>query len=175
MAINRIEVVIDCEAIEHGAEISRSVNMYASPDIVVNNSQGSNELHVQVNNDDILRWYAYPKVVQPEGSEENYAVIISAKHDWEADTLLKDWTAYQGNMPVYVYSRDAEHMSQDTDVDTQRVTGYQPFVQATATLPGRPDPGTSREESYSFYVKVYKGTTLLKEIFWDPHVNVVQP
>ncbi|WP_105168185.1 AidA/PixA family protein [Pseudoalteromonas sp. T1lg23B] len=175
MTIHRVEVVVDCEAVENGASGSRAVNMYASQDIVLSNSQGSYELSIRVDNDDIIRWSAFPKVVQPEGSNENYSVIIDAEHDWNNNTLLKDWTAYQGNMPVYVYERDAIPMRQDQRVNIERQTAYQPFVQANATLPGRPNPGVSQTEAYTFYVKVYKGTELIKEINWDPYVTVVQP
>jgi len=175
MAIQRIEVVVDCESIENGAAAYTAVNMFASPDIIVSNSQGSYELSVRVDNDDVLRWSAFPKVVQPEGSTENYAVIISAEHDWNNNTLLKDWTAFQGDMDVYVYESDAISMNDDGEVPVKRVTGYQPYVQATARLPGRPDPGTSQIEAYTFWVKVYKGSRLIKEINWDPYVTVVQP
>ncbi|MFC3034235.1 AidA/PixA family protein [Pseudoalteromonas fenneropenaei] len=175
MAIQRIEVVIDCESIENGAAAYTAVNMFASPEIVLSNSQGSYELSVRVNNDDVIRWSAFPKVVQPEGSDENYAVIISAQHDWNNDTLLKDWTAFQGDTNVYVYQDDGIEMRDDVEVPVKRVTGYMPYVQATARLPDRPDPGTSKTEAYTFWVKVYKGSQLIREINWDPYVTVVQP
>ncbi|MBD1584754.1 hypothetical protein [Pseudoalteromonas sp. S16_S37] len=63
MAMHRVEVVVDCEAVKNGAPGSRAVNMYASQDIVLNNSQGSYELSIRVNNDDVISWSSFPKVV----------------------------------------------------------------------------------------------------------------
>ncbi|QUJ68921.1 hypothetical protein KDD30_07550 [Photobacterium sp. GJ3] len=172
--IRKVEIVIDCESVEHGASGSSVVQMFSDPSIVLDNSQGSYELSIQVNNDDVIRWSVYPKVTESE-SGSHYSVIIDAKHDWNNDTLLKEWTAYQGHTQVFVYDQDAVPMNEFVDVPVSRQTAYMPFVQANATLPGRPNVGDKQKEAYTFYVNVYKDDTLIGQINWDPYVTVYQP
>ncbi|MHC6530098.1 AidA/PixA family protein [Vibrio proteolyticus] len=172
--VQKVEVVIDCEAVENGSSGGSVVQMFADPKIVLDNSQGSYELSIQVNNSDIIRWSAFPKMIESE-SGSHYSVIIDAKHDWNNNTLLKDWTAYQGNTQVYVYQQDAVAMSDYVDVPVARQTAYMPNVQANAVLPGRPNVGEKQKEAYTFYVNVYKDDQLIGQINWDPYVTVIQP
>ncbi|UTM57366.1 AidA/PixA family protein [Photobacterium sp. CCB-ST2H9] len=172
--IHKVEIVIDCEAVEHGAQGYQAVQMFADSDIVIDNSQGSYELSILVNNGDIMRWAAFPKVIESEDGH-HYSVLIDAEHEWNDSTLIKDWTAYQGNTQVFVYESDAIPMSDEVHLSYQRQTAYQPYVQAEATLPGRPNPGAKQKAAYTFWVKVFKDDTCIAEINWDPYVTAVQP
>ncbi|WP_162941115.1 AidA/PixA family protein [Photobacterium salinisoli] len=172
-SINKVEIVIDCEAIENGAQGYQAVQMFADPSLVIDNSQGSYELSIKVNNGDVIRWAAFPKVsIAEDGS--HYSVLIDAEHEWNS-TLIKGWSAYQGNTQVYVYQEDGIPMNDSVNVPFVRQTAYMPYVQATATLPGRPNPGTQQKAAYTFWVQVFKDDQLIKEINWDPYVTAVQP
>ena len=82
-------------------------------------------------------------------------------------------------MSVRVYQPDGQTMNQSADVTIARMAGYMPYVEAHASLPGRPDPGyKSQPEAYTFYISIYKGnqdTPVVPNYSWDPFVTIVQP
>ncbi|WP_437876848.1 AidA/PixA family protein [Sorangium sp. So ce513] len=178
MATQDVMIIVDCESILKGVRDPASqIFMFADPSIVLD-GQGTDELSIQVNNQDIIRWFVFPKVMQVQGSEDTYAVLAVGNYAWDKSTLLKEWTAYQGNGSIWTYQNDGVPLTQGQDVTTKRVTDYKPYIQANASLPGRPDPGTKQREAYYFYLNIYKGNgnaPAVKDYSWDPYVTVYQP
>lgn len=178
--INYVHIFVDCEqiAVNPSADPAKVIQMFASPDIVLDGTNGSNELSIKVYNQDEIRWLIFPK--SPSGSPDIYSVIVDARHDWTtSNAMLTDWQAYQGEMSVRVYDPDGQTMNQDADVVVTRKAGFMPYVEAHASLPGRPDPGfTSKPEAYTFFINIYKGdqdTPVVSNYSWDPFVTIVQP
>lgn len=160
--------VIDCDQ-----PFARNVKMYSGTESIVQSGEGGNELAVRVPGDSVLRWRAVPLQLQSDrgGSNEYYHCIISKVHLWgNAREYITGWEANkgEGGAPVYAHN---DNISPEHEISLDTVGRYRPYVQATAVLPGR-DDNESPQVAYTFYVKIYQGETLVKEMSWDPYVTV---
>jgi hypothetical protein len=101
----------------------------AAPTIVKENSNGSCERKIQVDDGDDIRWTVHPK--GPSSGADACTVIVDARKDWDntSSAMLRSWAAYQGQMSVPVYSPDGQLMAQDTPVTVMRMSGYLPHVE----------------------------------------------
>jgi hypothetical protein len=147
MATQFVHILVDCEAIVLNPNVAGAsvIQMFADPKIVQENTNGSCELKIQVNNGDDIRWTVYPKA--PSSSADAYTVIVDARKDWDntSSAMLKNWAAYQGQMSVPVYNPDGQLMAQDTPVTVMRMSGYLPYVEAHASFPTLQQSGYTSE------------------------------
>lgn len=187
MAIHQVQIIADCDSIVSmwtktpNANPPAQIQMFADPAIVYKN-QGNYELGIVVNQEDVIRWSIFPKITQPVGSGSDYSVIITQRFDWTNDptkTLLTGWTGYQGYTSIWTYTNNGEVMGQNQSIPVMKASDYLPYVEATAAVPGRPDPGTtSPEEAYTFTINIYRGnssTPVVEGYRWDPFVKVAIP
>ena len=184
MATHHIQIFVDCESIVSGAKDPGSqIQMFADSATTVLANQGGDELSIQVNSGDDIQWSVFPRYPQQPGTTKAYSVLVSATYAWNDSTLLKNWKAYQGSGPIFVYKDDGEDIApitgNQTPIDAPIVVqgDFRPFVEAHASLPGRPDPGSKQQEAYSFYINIYQGDNpkpVVQDYSWDPFVMVVQ-
>ena len=183
MATHFIQIFVDCASIVSGKKDPASqIQMFADAGTTVLANQGGYELSIQVNSGDDIQWSVFPRYPQQPGTTTTYSVLVSATYAWRASTLLKNWKAYQGAGPIFVYKDDGEDIapSGGGPIDAPIVVAgdYRPFVEAHASLPDRPPPGSKQQEAYSFYLNIYQGDNpnpVVKDYSWDPFVMVVQP
>jgi len=181
MATNYVQIFVDCESIVSGRRDPASqIQMFAAPGTKVLDHQGGYELSIQVNNEDDIQWSVFPKCPRKPGpNTPSYSVLVSATRAWNDSTLLKNWAAYQGAGPIFVYTPDGANIDPGTgDVSIQKKDDFRPFVEAHASLPGRPDSNTQQTEAYTFYIDIYQdgnSTPVVKDYSWDPSVTVFQP
>ncbi|EYF06490.1 AidA/PixA family protein [Chondromyces apiculatus] len=179
--IYNVLIVIDCDSIMSGTtDPGKVIQMYADPSIVQkdangSSTQGSYELSIEVQNQDVIRWFMFPKEVKASDTDQGYTAIVSSDYAWNDAKLLASWTAYDGQGTILIYKPDAQPLPSGTTATVATVGDYKPYIQAQAVLPGRPDPGTNQQEAYTFYVDIYQGTTKVKTYSWDPFVTVTQP
>jgi hypothetical protein len=185
--IHSVQIYADCRAILQNPNVSSGngvIRMYADPEILLHFSpdghtnNGTDELAIKVNNEDVIRWSVFPKIEEDNGSDAPYSVIVNARYDWNSPEkrLLKNWVAWQGERSVPVYRQDALPMSQSANVDVVMKNTYMPYVSAQATLPATTPSGFQSEpEAYTFYILVYQGNKTPVAYRWDPTVTVCQP
>jgi hypothetical protein len=180
MATQFVHILVDCEAIALNPNVAASsvIQMFADPAIAKEDSNGSSDLVIQVNNQDDIRWTIYPKA--PSSSADAYTAIVDARKDWTdtGSAMLKNWAAYQGQMSVPVYNPDGQLMTQDAKVNVMRMSGYQPYVEAHVSLPGLQQSGyTSDDNTYTFYINIYKNNqdAPVASYSWDADLYVYQP
>ena len=179
MATHYVQIFVDCQGIINGPRNpNQQIQMFADSTTRVLAGQGTSELSIQVNSGDDIQWMVYPKAAQLEGSSTYYSALVSATYAWNNATLLKNWTAYQGAGPIFVYQNDGQAITPGSgDAPIVNVGDYRPFIEAHASLPGRPNPGSSQQEAYTFYLNIYQGDNpnpVVKDYSWDPYVTVVQ-
>lgn len=179
MATHYVQIFVDCESIVGGRRDPASqIQMFADSATTVLANQGGYELSIQVDSGDDIQWSIFPRAAQKAGTGTTYSVLVSATYAWNNSTLLKNWTAYQGAGPIFVYKNDGENIAPSSgDAPIVMQGDYRPFVEAHASLPGRPDPGTKQQEAYTFYINIYQGDNpnpVVKDYSWDPFVMVVQ-
>jgi hypothetical protein len=183
MATHFIQIFVDCASIVSGKKDPASqIQMFADAGTTVLANQGGYELSIQVNSGDDIQWSVFPRYPQQPGTTTTYSVLVSATYAWNNATLLKNWKAYQGAGPIFVYTDDGEDIAPSgggtSDASIMVVGDYRPFVEAHASLPGRPNVGTKQQEAYSFFLNIYQGDNpnpVVKDYSWDPYVMVVQP
>ncbi|HWO21312.1 MAG TPA: hypothetical protein VNO30_21240 [Kofleriaceae bacterium] len=180
MATHFIQIFVDCDSIASGRKDPASqIQMFADSATTVLANQGGYELSIQVNSGDDIQWSVFPRYPQQPGTTKSYSVLVSATYAWNDSTLLKNWKAYQGAGPIFVYQTDGEDIAPSSgDAPIVMKGDFRPFVEAHASLPGRPDPGSKQQEAYSFYINIYQGDNpnpVVKDYSWDPYVMVVQP
>lgn len=179
MATHYVQIFVDCESIVSGRRDPASqIQMFADAATTVLANQGGYELSIQVDSGDDIQWSIFPRTPQQAGTSTTYSVLVSATYAWNNSTLLKNWKAYQGSGPIFVYKNDGEDITPASGDAPIVVKGdYRPFVEAHASLPGRPDPGSKQQEAYTFYINIYQGDNpnpVVKDYSWDPFVMVVQ-
>jgi hypothetical protein len=183
MATHFVQIFVDCESIVRGPwDPPSQIQMFADAGTTVLANQGGYELSIQVDSGDDIQWSVFPRVPQVPGSQTTYSVLVSATYAWNKSTLLKSWKAYQGAGPIFVYQDDGEDIAPTTgngpiDAPIAVKGDFRPFVEAHASLPGRPDIGTKQQEAYSFYLNIYQNDNpnpVVKDYTWDPYVMVVQ-
>ena len=172
-----ILIVVDCESIENNPNASASevINMFASDDIILDNSQGSNELSIKVNADDSIRWRTISRQIgATEGGDDDqrYNVLIAHDHDWENHKYLKKFTGYDGAGDMHIYESDGCSMDGNPSIKNQYT--YRPYVEATATLSPMDKDGV--KSAYTFSVNIYKGKNDKPVNYsWDPFVTIYHP
>jgi hypothetical protein len=185
MATHFVQIFVDCASIVSGKQDPASqIQMFADAATTVLTGQGGYELSIQVNSGDDIQWSVFPRVPQVPGSTKAYSVLVSATYAWNNSTLLKNWKAYQGAGPIFVYKDDGEDIAPTTNINAPidapivMKGDFRPFVEAHASLPGRPDSGTKQKEAYTFFINIYENDNpnpVVKDYNWDPFVTVVQP
>ena len=185
MATHYVQIFVDVASIVSGVrDPAKQIQMFADSGTTVLANQGGYELSIQVDSGDDIQWSVFPRYPQEPGSRTTYSVLVSATYAWNNSTLLKNWKAYQGAGPIFVYTEDGEDIAPTTgnnkpiDAPIMVKGDFRPFVEAHASLPGRPDPGSKQQEAYSFYINIYQNDNpkpVVQDYSWDPYVMVVQP
>jgi hypothetical protein len=189
--VRDILIVIDPNlTLENGALPPSAATMFADPTIVKRN-QGTNELWVQVNQGDYLRWRA---VCKPYKNTQTVQTIIQTVTLWpaagsnqlnipqlDAVQFLPTWEADSEQISGHVFAPSDQVLS-FTQANSQSFkigTGdrYAQYVQAHCH--GYTNTAADIETSpkcvaYSFTCLVYRGDENPVPCSWDPFVTILQ-